>query len=81
MYQEIHIGANGSVETILDGKDRKPVDLYYKLHECLKKAMADEKLSCHINSIVVYLAKSIESQETWFDASCDAWCNYFLQHK
>jgi len=57
---------------------RLAIDLYFKLHKCLEKAMETEKLSCQVNSIIVKLAKSIESNETWYDASTDVWCDYFL---
>lgn len=64
--------------TIIEDENKAAIDLYYKLHRCLKKAMGDEKLSCHVNKIICHLAKSIESGETWFDASLDVWCDYFL---
>ena len=69
--------------TIIEDKNRKAHDLYYKLHKCLKRSLSGETengddLSCHTNAIVLHLAKSIESGETWFDESVDCWCNYFL---
>lgn len=68
-------------------QEEKAHSLYYKLHDCLKVSL-DEKnnplpngdyLSCHTNNIIVKLAKSIESGETWYDASTDVWCDYFLE--
>lgn len=68
----------GTVKTILL-EDEKAIELYYKLHKCLKKAMGnEEKLGCHVNNIIVKLAKSIESKETWYDERTDTWCDYFL---
>lgn len=63
--------------TILE-ENKEAVDFYYKLHKCLKKAMNDDSLSCHVNNIIVALGKSIESQETYYDKRMDAWCDYFL---
>lgn len=65
--------------TITADPNRKGKDLYYKLHKCLRRAMDEEKLSCHVNDIIVNLAKSISSKETWYDDLIDAWCDYFLR--
>jgi hypothetical protein len=55
--------------------------LYFKLHRCLEKAMSDkENLGCHVNDIVLYLARSIKSGETWYDSFADVWCDYFLRN-
>lgn len=68
-------------------EDQKARELYYKLHRCLKKSLSGaqslngDDLSCHANNIIRYLAKSIESGETWYDASVDIWCDYFLEGK
>lgn len=62
-------------------EDEKAMAIYYKLHKCLAKAMNDEELVCHVNNIVVKLAKSIESGETWYDESTDKWCDYFLAER
>lgn len=62
--------------TVLENE--KAIELYYKLHKCLKRAMRNEKLGCHVNNIIVKLAKSIESGETWYDEATDGWCDYFL---
>ena len=59
--------------------NKQAIDLYYKLHKCLVRAMSNDDLGCHINNIIVSLAKSIESQETWYDSSVDVWCDYFLK--
>ena len=69
--------------TITEDPKKKGIDLYYKLHKCLTrslsgKAQNGDELSCHTNNIIRYLAKSIESNEEWYDASVDAWCDYFL---
>lgn len=73
-----------SVESV--AYEEKGHTLYYKLHDCLKVSL-DEKnnplpngdyLSCHTNNIIVNLAKSIESAETWYDANLEMWCDYFL---
>ena len=70
--------------TVQEGQNKKAHDLYYKLHRCLKVALTapiqpnGDNLSIHANSIIVSLAKSIESGETWYDASLDCWCDYFL---
>lgn len=69
--------------TIIEDENKKAHDLYYKLHKCLRRSLSGkaengDELSCHTNSIVLYLAKSIGSGETWFDESVDGWCNYFL---
>lgn len=53
-------------------------DFYYKLHKCLKIAMSNDELSCHVNHIIVHLGKNIESQFTYYDSSFDIWCDYFL---
>lgn len=58
--------------TVIDG--RETIHPY----KCLKKAMGDEKLACHVNSIIVQLGKSIESQFTYYNESYDMWCDYFL---
>ena len=67
----------GEVKTTVLGNE-KAIAIYYKLHKCLTKAMNDEELSCHVNNIIVKLAKSIESGETWYDEATDKWCDYFL---
>lgn len=70
--------------TVIEDPNKKAHDLYYKLHRCLKIALTaprqpnGDSLSVHANSIIVSLAKSIESGETWYDASLDCWCDYFL---
>ena len=64
--------------TITEAPNKKAIDLYYKLHKCLAKALNSDVLSCHANNIIVNLAQSIESQETWYDPNTDAWCDYFL---
>ena len=66
------------MEVILDG-NYKAVEFYYKLHKCLKKAMSDDKLCCHVNSIIVQLGRSIESQYHYYDEFEDQWCDYFLE--
>lgn len=38
----------------------KAREYYYKLWKCLKRALSDDKLACHCNSIVVYLGKSVD---------------------
>lgn len=53
-------------------------DFYYKLWRALEIAMKDESLSCHCNSIVVQLGKSIDSAEQYYDKSFDGWLDYFL---
>ena len=65
--------------TVIEDKNKQAIDLYYKMHKCLEKAMNSDKLGCHVNNIIVRLAKSIESQETWYDATYDTWCDYFLK--
>lgn len=66
-------------------EDEKAIKLYYKLHECLKISLTapiqpnGDNLSCHANRIIVHLAKSIESGETWYDPSVDCWCDYFIE--
>ncbi len=65
--------------TMTEDPNRKGKDLYYKLHKCLRRAMEEEKLSCHINDIIVNLAKSITSNVTWYDDLIDVWCDYFLR--
>lgn len=73
--------------TIIEDPNKKAQDLYYKLHKCLKISLDPnnnprqngDNLSCHTNNIIVNLAKSIESQETWYDESVDAWCDYFIE--
>lgn len=52
---------------------------YYTLHACLKRAIESEELSCHADSIIVELAKSIESRQTYYNAGMDVWCDYFLR--
>ena len=68
----------GATVTCID-ENQEAREFYYKLHRCLKRAMSDEKLCCHVNNIIVQLGKSIESQYTYYDASFDAWCDYFLE--
>lgn len=46
----------GEVKTTVLGNE-KAIAIYYKLHKCLTKAMNDEELSCHVNNIIVKLAK------------------------
>lgn len=53
-------------------------EYYYKLWNCLKRALSDDKLACHCNNIVVHLGKSVESGFTYYDQRHDAWCDYFL---
>lgn len=63
----------------------KAHNLYYKLHNCLKISLTapvqpnGDNLSVHTNNIILKLAKSIESGETWYDSSVEAWCDYFLE--
>lgn len=52
---------------------------YYKLHQRLRLALGNDDLSCHANSIIVELGKSIESQQTYYNPSFDKWCEYFLR--
>ena len=59
----------------------KSQNFYYKLHKCLKIALNNDELSCHANSIIVHLGKSIESQYTYYDENFDSWCDYFLGGK
>ena len=73
--------------TITTIENEKAINLYYKLHKALKISIVaptqpnGDSLSTHTNSIVKYLAKSIESGETWYDATVDAWCDYFIKGK
>lgn len=60
--------------------NQKSIELYYKLHKCLRKAISEEELGCHVNNIIRHLAKSIESEETWYDSFIDIWCDYFLKN-
>ncbi len=65
-----------------EDSNKKAIDLYNKLHKCLKISLDpknDDNLSCHTNNIIVNLAKSIESVETWYDVSVDVWCDYFIK--
>lgn len=61
-------------------------NLYYKLHKALEISITapiqpnGDSLSVHTNSIVCYLAKSIQSGETWYDPFVDSWCYYFIDH-
>ncbi|MBR3742290.1 MAG: hypothetical protein IKN04_17850 [Clostridia bacterium] len=71
-------GGNYSVVVVDSEEKQRGQALYYKLWACLKKALADEKLCCHCNSIIVHLGKSVESQYTYYDALMDSWCSYFL---
>ena len=63
--------------TIIEDPNKKAIDLYYKLHRCLKIAITapaqpnGDNLSIHANNIIRNLAKSIESGETWYDESLD----------
>ena len=74
--------------TIIEDPNKKAIDLYYKLHKCLKISLDHnnnpkpngDSLGCHTNSIIVNLAKSIESGEKWYDASIDGWCDYFIEN-
>lgn len=73
------------MEGTADMANEKPaLDLYYKLHKCLKIALTapiqpnGDDLSCHANSIICNLAKSIESGMKWYEPTVDIWCNYFL---
>lgn len=67
-----------TVEPLESVQERRARDYYYKLWKCLKKALADNKLACHCNNIVVHLGKSVESGFTYYNPSHDAWCSYFL---
>lgn len=64
--------------------EKLALDLYYKLHKCLKIALTapaqpnGDDLSCHANNIICYLAKSIENNMKWYEPTVDIWCNYFL---
>ena len=64
--------------------ETRGIDLYNKLHKCLKIALTTPKqkngdeLSCHTNNIIRNLAKSIESGETWYDPTVEIWCDYFI---
>lgn len=67
---------------IKESPNKKAMELYDKLHKCLKISLDPsnrENLSCHTNNIIVNLAKSIESGETWYDVSIDVWCDYFIE--
>lgn len=72
--------------TIMEDPNKKAIDLYYKLHKCLKISLDPknnpmqngDNLSCHTNNIIINLARSIESGETWYDVSIDVWCDYFI---
>ena len=58
----------------------KAIELYFKLTACLKKALDDEEnLGCHINKIIMDLAKCIESEYEYYDANAEIWCDYFLK--
>ena len=64
--------------------EARGIDLYNKLHKCLKIALTaptqknGDELSCHANNIIRNLAKSIESGETWYDPTVEIWCDYFI---
>lgn len=77
-YETVVLNERMEVVERIEGCRKKPIDLYYKLHKCLKIAIGNEALGCHVNNIIVHLGKSIESQETWYDESVDGWCDYFL---
>ncbi len=55
-----------------------PVKYYYKLWEALRKALSDDKLGCHANSIIVQLGRSVDSNYEYYNESFDAWLDYFL---
>ena len=63
-------------ETMTVGKGTM---LYKKLHRCLKIAMDHEELKRHVDSIVLQLAKSIDSGETRYKTSVDTWCDQFIE--
>ena len=71
-------GGDYSVVVVDSEEKQRGQALYYKLWACLKKALSDDKLACHCNSIIVHLGKSVESQYTYYDALMDSWCSYFL---
>lgn len=54
---------------------------YRKLLECLRMALDDEKLGCHVNNIIIHIARCIESNYTYFDQYHSMWCDYFLRRK
>lgn len=65
-----------------DMPDEKGLKYYQKLWKCLLKAIWNtDELGCHANDIIVHLAKSIESQQLYYDPTHDAWCDYFLKMK
>ena len=71
-------------EEAFSTNDERAINLYYKLHRCLKIALTapvqpnGDNLSCHANNIIRHLAKSIESGEKYYDPTIDVWCDYFL---
>lgn len=64
--------------------EARGIDLYNKLHKCLKIALTaptqrnGDELSCHANNIIRYIAKSVDSGETWYDPTVEGWCDYFI---
>lgn len=55
-----------------------PARKYHKkLWECLKKSINDPE-SCFSIDIVKHLARSIDSNQTDYDPTMDAWCDYYL---
>lgn len=51
---------------------------YRKLLDCLHKALEDPELGCHVNDIIIHLARCIDSGYTYFDQGHSIWCDYFL---
>lgn len=54
------------------------IAFYYKLWKCLNKALSDDKLGCHANSIIIHLGRNIESQNEYYNEPFNQWCDYFL---
>lgn len=73
-----NIAGGAGLSTLESPQQMMAREYYYKLWKCLKKALADDKLACHCNNIVVHLGKSVESSFTYYNAQHDAWCDYFL---
>ena len=52
---------------------------YQKLLACLRKALGEEKLGCHVDDIIIHMARCIDSGYSYFDQANSIWCDYFLK--
>ena len=66
------------VDEIVIEDSGDPEKYYFRLWKALRKALSNEKLECHANSIIVQLGRSIESNYEYYNEQFDDWLDYFI---